>query len=116
MAFEITNSVRSSSIIRCVDAGTYTIALANLATSASETVNSASIRKLVWSTNNSISITRNATKVAELYTSGQMYLDELNYALANNSSQNIVITVTGAGTLVMEVTKDSTFSPSLTGM
>ena len=36
MAFEITNTQRSASIIRVADAGTTTVALANLAVDANE--------------------------------------------------------------------------------
>ena len=54
MAFEITNTNRSSSIIRVNDAGTTTVYLANLSSGANETITSANIRKVAWSTNGSI--------------------------------------------------------------
>ena len=54
MPFEITNSLRSASFIRVVDAGTANVTLAQLAKNANETVNSASIKRVIWSTNGSI--------------------------------------------------------------
>jgi hypothetical protein len=54
MPFEITNSLRSASIIRVVDAGTATITLAQLAKNANETVTLHQSNRVIWSTNGSI--------------------------------------------------------------
>jgi hypothetical protein len=44
MPFEITNTLRSSSIIRVEGTGTTTVALANLSVNANETVSAANIK------------------------------------------------------------------------
>jgi len=116
MAFEITNTLRSASIIRVVDASTANVFLANLAVNANETVSSANIRRLTWSTNGSIQITRNAVSILMLHNSGTMMLDELNHSVANNNTSNIVITINTGGSVVMEVTKTATYATELTGM
>lgn len=115
MAFEITNTNRSSSIIRVVDAGTTTISLANLSSSANETVTAANIRKVSWSTNGSIQIVRNSVPILALHNAGVIQFDELNHSIANNNTQSIVITVTTGGSLVMEVTKEATYTSGSTG-
>lgn len=114
MSYEITNSLRSSSVIRFVEPGTYTVQLANLSSNVStETVNSASIKRLIWSTNGSISVTRNSQKIVDLYDSGEMILTEIGHTVANNQTSAIVVTITTGGTLFMEVTKDTTYTPAL---
>ena len=115
MAFEITNTNRSSSIIRVADAGTTTIYLANLSSGANETVTAASIRKVAWSTNGSIQIVRNAVPILALHNAGTIHFDELNHVIANNSTQPLVITVTTGGSLVLEVTKEANYTTGSTG-
>jgi hypothetical protein len=116
MPFEITNTQRSASIIRVADAGTTTVALANLAFDANETVSAANIRRLTWSTNGNIQIIRNSVPVLMLHNSGTMMLDELNHSVANNNASPIVITIATGGSMVMEVTKVATYATALTGM
>jgi hypothetical protein len=116
MPFEITNTQRSASIIRVVDAGTTTVSLANLAFDANETVSAANIRRLTWSTNGNIQIIRNSVPVLMLHNSGTMMIDELNHSVANNSGSSIVITINTGGSMVMEVTKVATYATALTGM
>ena len=116
MPFEITNTKRSASVIRVADTGTTTIALANLASDANETVASANIRRLTWSTNGNIQIIRNSVPVLMLHNSGTMMIDELNHSVANNSGSPIVITINTGGSMVMEVTKTATYATELTGM
>lgn len=117
MAQEITNSLRSSSVIRLTGAGTATVTLANLSSNTSvETVNSASIKRVMWSTNGSISIARNGETVLELFQSGDMTFTELGHTLAKNSTSSIVITVVSGGTVMLDVTKDTTYSTPLIGM
>jgi hypothetical protein len=116
MAQEIINTLRSSSTIRVVDPGTYTITLANLSSQASETVTAASIKRVMWSTNGSITIVRNSVPVFTLHGSGDWPLTDMNYSASNNSTQSIVITITTGGSAVLEVSKDATYSPTLTGM
>jgi hypothetical protein len=116
MPFEITNTQRSASIIRVADVGTTTVSLANLSVDANETVTSANIRRLTWSTNGNIQIIRNSVPVLMLHNSGTMLLDELNHSVANNNGSSIVITINTGGSMVMEVTKVATYATALTGM
>lgn len=116
MPFEITNTQRSASIIRVADVGTTTVSLANLAFDANESVSSANIRRLTWSTNGNIQIIRNSIPVLMLHNSGTMMLDELNHSVANNNGSSIVITINTGGSMVMEVTKSATYANTLVGM
>jgi hypothetical protein len=116
MSFEITNTQRSSSIIRVAEIGTATITLANLAFDANETVSAANIRRVTWSTNGSIQIVRNSVPLLMLYNSGTMMLDELNHSITTSSNTSFVITIATGGSMVMEVTKVATYTTPLTGM
>jgi hypothetical protein len=115
MPFELINSIRSPSIIRIEGTGTTTVALANLSVNANETVTSANIKKINWSTNGSIQIVRNSVPIASLHGTGEMRLDEYGYSIANNSTSSIVITVNTGGTVVLEVSKETTYANSLIG-
>jgi len=111
MALEITNSLRGPSVVRCVEPGTYTISLANLAkNSVIETVTSADIKRATWSTNGAISVVRNSNTLLSLQNSGEMRFDEFGHSIANNNGQSIVVTITAGCTLVMELSKQATFS------
>jgi hypothetical protein len=117
MAYEITNRLRNSTVIRVDGAGTTTLALANLSSNASiETVNSATIKRVAWSTNGSITIARGGVNVLTLFGSGEMRFDDYAYALANNNTGNIVITVASGGSAIIDLSKDATYSPALTGI
>jgi hypothetical protein len=115
MPFELINSIRSPSIIRIEGTGTTTVALANLSVNANETVTSANIKKINWSTNGNIQIVRNSVPIASLHGTGEMRLDEYGYSIANNSTSSIVITVNTGGTVVLEVSKETTYANSLIG-
>jgi len=115
MALEIINSIRTPSIIRTVDPGTYTISLANLSFNANETVNFANIRKLNWSTNGNITIVRNSVPLMTLHNAGELRCDDFGFSLANNNTQSIVVTINTGGSLVMEVTKDCNYTTPLIG-
>lgn len=115
MALEIINSIRTPSIIRTVDPGTYTISLANLSYNANETVNFANIRKLNWSTNGNITIVRNSVPLMTLHNAGELRCDDFGFSLANNNTQSIVVTINTGGSLVMEVTKDCNYATPLIG-
>jgi membrane carboxypeptidase/penicillin-binding protein len=118
MATNIKNTTRGASVIQVTGAGTLTINVAaNLATSNTEIVTEAHIKSAFWSTNGSITITRNSEKVLELYGSGQMLLSDYGYNITANSTSDIVIAVASGGTLVLEVGKVATYTvdPS-TGM
>lgn len=115
MPFELINSIRSPSIIRIEGTGTTTVALANLSVNANETVTSANIKRINWSTNGNIQIVRNSVPIASLHGTGEMRLDEYGYSIANNSTSPIVITVNTGGTVVLEVSKETTYTTALTG-
>jgi len=117
MATEITNTLRSSSIIRVTGASTATITLANLSSNVGvETVNSAAIKRVMWSTNGNITITRNSDVLLQLYGSGDFKLSDIGHTLSKENTSSIVITVTTGGTIFAEVTKQTTYSPGLIGM
>lgn len=114
MAFEYINTTRSSSIARIIDTGT-TIALANLSSGANETITAANIRKVAWSTNGSIQIVRNSVPILTLHNSGSISFDDLNTTVANNNTQPIVVTINTGGFVVLELTKEATYTTALTG-
>lgn len=116
MAYELTNRLHSSSILRVTGTGTTTLELANLEATAAETVTDASIKKILWSTNGNIAINRGGDTIATLYNSGEMHLDELGHSFANNATSNLSVVVTTGGTAVLEVTKHATYDPALEGM
>jgi hypothetical protein len=114
MAFEYINTLRSASIARIVDTGT-TIALANLSTGANETVTAANIRKIAWSTNGNIQIVRNSVPILTLHNSGSIAFDDLNTTVANNNTQPIVVTINTGGFVVLELTKEATYTTATGG-
>jgi hypothetical protein len=109
MAFEYINTLRSSSVARIIDAGT-TISLANLSSGVNETVTSATIRKVIWSTNGSIQIVRNSVPILTLHNSGSFVFDDMNTTIANNSTQPIVVTINTGGFVILEMTKEATYT------
>ena len=119
MAFEITNQLRSSSIIRVEGASTVNVNVSQLSTNtALETVLSANIKRIAWSTGGSISIGRHAASnvlitLATLFNSGQMNFDELGTSLANNNTGNVVVTIATSGTVLLEVSKTATYTTDL---
>lgn len=116
MAYEITNARRGTSIIRAEAPGTYTITLNALSTNTSiETVTDASIKRVNWSSNGHIHISRGATPnlMLSLYNSGEMRFDDYGYSMANGSTGNIVITIATGGSVVLEVSKAATYSTDL---
>jgi hypothetical protein len=114
MAYQITNSVRSGSVIRVVD-DTLTVNLANLSASTSETVNEAHIRGVAWTTNSAITITRNSQVLLNLYLNGTMNFDDYAHLITANATSDIVINCT-YGTVILDIAKVATYSPALEGM
>ena len=112
MALEITNSLRGSSIIRCVDPGTYTINLTDLRkNTTTEIVNSVDIKRVTWSSNGSIQVSRAAnTPVLALHNSGEMRFDDFGHSISNTNTSNVVITIITGGTIVLEVSKNSSYN------
>jgi hypothetical protein len=111
MPFEITNSLRGTSVIRGVDAGTYTITLNDLRANATiESVSAADIKRIMWSTNGSITVVRNGVPQLALHTGGVMDFADFAHSLANNNTQSIVVTINTGGSFIMEVSKVATYN------
>jgi len=109
--YEITNALKNTSIIRVVDSGTVTINIADLTKNTKhETVVSADIKKLMWSTNGSIAITRNAVNVLTLHNTGEFPLNDLSHSVSNNNTSAIVVTINTGGTVFLEVSKFATYN------
>lgn len=116
MSYEITNTLRSSTIIRVVGAGTTTIELANLAFNANETVSSVNIKRINWSTNGSIQVVRNSIPLLSLHGTGELRADDFGHSIANSSTSSIVVTVASGGFALIEVSKQATYTEPLVGM
>jgi hypothetical protein len=116
MAYEIINSLRSTSIIRVTGAGFANVQLANLSTSANETVTSASIKRVMWSTGGTVSVERGGQTVLSLYGNGDLKPSESGYVIANNSTSNMNVSIATGGTAILEVTKEATYTTPLTGI
>jgi len=116
MAYEITNSLRSASIIRVTGAGSANIALANLASSGNETVVSASIKRVMWSTGGTVSVERGGETILTLYGSGDLRPSESGHIIANNSTSYINVSIATGGTAIVEFTKEATYATPLTGI
>jgi len=111
MPIEINNTVRNSSVIRITDPGTYFVNVTELSANTSrETVSSFDIKRLYWSTNGNISIVRNGNTILTLHSAGEMRLDDWGYVLANNNTSNANVIIATGGTLIMEVSKQATYS------
>lgn len=116
MAYEITNTLRSSSIIRVTGAGFANVQLANLSTSANEVVTSASIKRVMWSTGGTVSIERGGETILTLYGSGDLRPSESGHVIANNSTSNMNVSIATGGTAIIEVSKEATYTTPLTGI
>jgi hypothetical protein len=111
MPFEITNTIKNTSTIRVVDTGTSTISLNDLRKNpTNEVVTRADIKRVYWSTNGSISIVRNGVPLLALHGSGEMRFDDFGYAIANNNTSSLVITVVTGGSIIVELSKQATFN------
>ena len=111
MAYEIINTTRGSSIVRVVDVSTANLALTQFRASPNtETVSALTIRKLNWSTNGSIEITRDGAQLFKLSGSGEMRLDDYGGAVANTATGNLSIQIFTGGCIVMEVSKNATYN------
>jgi len=123
MPIEITNKIRSTSLIRVAEGSSSgsviaaNIAISELAASNNETILSASIKGVLWTSNGAIDIFRGSDLVLSLQGSGEMKLDDFAYSISTNNTTNIVISSPSArGTIILEVSKESTYSPILEGM
>ena len=111
MPIEYNNTLRGTSVIRIEGIGTYTINLQDLrANTTTETVTAFDIKRMNWSTNGVIQISRNSANIASLHTAGEVRLDDWGYSLANNRTANANVVVTTGGTLFMELSKEATYN------
>ena len=116
MATYITNTQRSSSIVRAEGVGTSYANLVSLAVNANETIVSADIKRINWSTNGNIVIARNGETIATLHNTGEIRCDEWGHSISTNNSSNVAITITTGGTVFLELSKTATYATPLTGM
>lgn len=123
MPYDIVNNKRSKSVVRVVGNTATTITLASLSAGADETVTNASISHVMSQSDGAWKVYRGDN------TSGELVLDltgggncdwplaQYDIAIANSSSSNVHVTNSGAGgTLILVVSKVTTYSPALTGM
>lgn len=111
MPFEINNTIRNTSIVRVTEPGTYYVNVSELSANTSrETVSSFDIKRLYWSTNGNISIVRNGVILLTLHSAGEMRLDDWGFSIANNNTSNANVVITTGGTLIMELSKQATYS------
>ena len=116
MAIEITNSLRSASIVRAEGAGTYYANVSSLSVNADETVASADIKRINWSTNGSVTISRNGANIGTFYNSGEIRCDEWGHSIRSNNTANVVITIATGGTVFLELSKTAAYANSLVGL
>jgi hypothetical protein len=123
MAQEITNKIRSTTLIRVTEgrlspnAISANIAVSELSASNTENVQTATIKGVIWSSNSAIDIIRGDDVVLSLHGSGEMRLDDFAYSISKGSDKNIEIVSTDArGTVILEVTKEAVYTPPLVGM
>lgn len=115
MAHEIVNSLRSKSLVRIVGNTAVRIALSDLSASPTETVTGAEVAQVVSVSDGVWRIYRgndaSGVLLLEIPTFGQFNFYEFDISLANNSTSNVYVTNSGtAGTLIMQLTKDATYS------
>lgn len=119
---EVINTLRSRSIIRVVNdtVANVRINLAELAASASETIESAAITHVISTTEGWWSIYRGNDATGTLLLkvdSCDLPFTMYDIALANSSTSNVFVQNSGAnGTLILQMTKTATYSPPLVGM
>jgi len=121
MAYEIINALRAKTTIRITGNTATTITLPQLSASPSETVTEAAIAQVSATTDGVWRIYRgdntSGELILELLNSTHFILYEFDVSFANSASSNVHITNSGtAGTLIMQLAKTATYSPSLTGM
>jgi len=116
MSFEVINTLKGGSIVRISNPGTYTITLAQLSANTQlETVTSASIRRMIWSTNGSIQVTRTGQTepMITVFNQHVMKFDEFGTVMANTATANIVVTLASGGFCLLDVSKQATYSTNL---
>ena len=115
MAIEISNTLRSASFVRAEGTGTYYANVSALSVNADETVSSADIKRINWTTGGTITIARNGANIATLYGSGEIRCDEWGHSIRSNNTSNVVITIATGGTVFLEMSKTAEYANSLVG-
>lgn len=119
---DITNSLRSKSVIHLTGSGTTTVYLANLAINANETITNASIATIITSSNNGAWVVKRGADTAgaggytvfELTGENYLPLTQSDISVSTNSSSNLVFTNSGTqGTLIMTLTKVASYTTPL---
>lgn len=115
MAYDISNSNRSKSIVRVVGNTATLIALSELSSNAdNETITSASISQVFSSTDGTWSIYRgndaSGVLVMQLHGENALPLSQSDIAVANGAASNIYVTNSGTlGTLIIQLSKTATY-------
>ena len=52
----------------------------------------------------------NGNVILSLHSVGELRLDDLGFSIANNNTANANVTIVTGGTLIMELSKDATYS------
>lgn len=115
MPIEISNTLRSASIVRAEGAGTYYANLESLSVNADETIAAADIKRINWSTGGTITISRNGANIGTFYNSGEIRGDDWGYSIRSNNTSNVVITIATGGTVFLELSKTASYANSLVG-
>jgi hypothetical protein len=119
MPLDISNALRSKSVITVTGNTATAINLSTLSTNtAVETITSASIGLVASSTDGWWRIYRgdntSGTLILELEGNNYLPFTQIDIAVSNSSTSNIYVTNSGAGgTLVLQVSKTATFSKNL---
>ena len=121
MAYEIVNSLRSKSLVRIVGNTATTITLSDLAKNNTETVTSAAVAQASGVTDGVWRIYRgddaNGVLLLELPSFSHYVFYEFDISLANSATSNVFITNSGTcGTLILQLAKNATYDPPLTGV
>lgn len=121
MAHEIINAVRAKSTVRVTGNTATLITLDNLAAIQTENVTEAAIAQVSATTDGVWRVYRgndtNGVLIFEIPQYAHFVLYEFDVTFANSSTSNVYITNSGtAGTLIMQLAKTATYTPSLEGM
>jgi hypothetical protein len=117
-SYEITNSLKQKTLIRIIGTGNARINLSQMARNAGETVQSADIAIVSGVTEGVWKVYRgnDATGqlIFELPAFSNFTMTELDSAISNTATANVFVTNSGAtGTLFVQMSKTSTFNPTL---
>ena len=120
MPYEIINTLRAKSLVRIVGNTATLIKLSDLSASPKENVKSAVIAQASGTTDGIWRIYRgdnaSGNLVLELPTFAHFIFYEFDATIANSASSNVYVTNSGtSGTLILQLGKDSIYTPALEG-